>query len=286
MNGEVVPEGEAAVSVRDRGFRYGDAAFETLRVYDGTIFEWPAHVRRLEGTCRVLELDHGLSAGDLRRRIDVLLERNGFDDASVRLSITRGVQPGKLTPRPEVEPGVVVLAEELPPGGPGSPPLWDGPASAVVAGTRRIPDEAIPARAKTHNYLNGILARLEARRAGTEEAILLDADGAIAEGATSNCFHVVDGTLMTPSTAGPVLPGITRKVVMELAGEAGIPVETGRYDVDALLDADEAFLTNTTWEVRPLGHVDGHPVGGGPVTERLAAAFDAYVARTCHDDGA
>ncbi|MFD1563700.1 aminotransferase class IV [Haloarchaeobius amylolyticus] len=282
VDGELVPAGEASVSVDDRGFRYGDAAFETLRAYGGTIFAWESHVERLEGTCEALSLEHGLTAAELRSRIDETLAANDLADAYVRLSITRGVQPGKLTPQSEVEPTVVVYAKPLPRGGLAGESVWDEPATVETVATRRIPDEAIPAAAKTHNYLNGILARTELS-ADADEALMCDLEGHIAEGATSNLWFVRDGDLYTPTTDGPVLPGITRQLVLELADETGIAVAEGTYEPADVLAADEAFLTNRTWELRPIATLDGHEIGGGPVTERLSRRYDERVERTCYD---
>ncbi|WP_227355303.1 aminotransferase class IV [Haladaptatus salinisoli] len=274
VNGDLVPADEATVSVRDRGFMYGDAAFETLRAYGGDAFEWDAHADRLRATCDALSLDHGLGDDDLRGRVRETLDANDLREAYVKLSISRGVQPGKLTPGPVEEPTVVVVVAELPRGGVDGEPVWDAPATAETVETRRAPDAALPAHAKTHNYLNGILARLET---DADEAVLLDSRGKLAEGATSNLFFVRDGALHTPSLEGPVLPGVTRRVVLELADGAGIPTETGRYDLTAVRRGDEAFLTNTTWEVRPLARLDGVEFGVGPVTRELADAFDALV---------
>ncbi|MFC6724367.1 aminotransferase class IV, partial [Halobium palmae] len=221
---------------------------------------------------------------DLRRRIDETLAANDLDDAYVRLSVTRGVQPGKLTPDPDVTPTVVVEVEALPRGGLAGEPVWDDPATLQTVKTRRVSDRALPARAKTHNYLNGILARLELRVEGpdgpettADEALVLDDDGYVAEGATSNVFLVDGDALHTPSLDGPVLPGVTRSVVLDLAREEGIPVNEGRYRSDDLRSADEAFLTNTTWELRPVDRVDGIEVGDGPVTRLLSRLFDARV---------
>jgi len=280
VDGDLVPASEAAVNVRDRGFMYGDAAFETLRAYGGEIFEWEAHADRLAGTCRTLGLDHGLDRADLRDRIHATLAANGFRDAYLKLSVSRGVQPGKLDPVPDVEPTVVVYATALPRGGTGGTDVWDGPATLRTVGTQRIPSAAIPASAKTHNYLNGILARRDAPEA--DEALLLDAGGRVAEGATSNLFFVCGGTLRTPSLDGPILPGVTRRVVLELAREDGVPVEEGRYTPGDVREASEAFLTNTTWELRPVGEFDGVDLGGGPLTGRLRDLFDGRVERTCY----
>ncbi|WP_380675011.1 aminotransferase class IV [Salinigranum sp. GCM10025319] len=285
VDGDLVPASEATVSVRDRGFMYGDAAFETLRAYGGRVFEWDAHARRLTETCDVLGLDHGLSTEDLHGRVAETLAANDLAEAYVRLSVTRGVQPGKLTPSAEVDPTVVVVVKGLPRGGRGSDPVWDGPATLQTVKTRRVPDRAIPSKAKTHNYLNGILARLELRVTGADEALVLDSEGYVAEGATSNVFFVDDDALCTPSLDGPVLPGVTRDVVIELAREEGIPVREGRYTPDDVRGASEVFLTNTTWELRPVATVDGIDSGGGPVTTLLSRLFDERVERTHYGGG-
>ena len=278
VDGDLVPAEEASVSVRDRGFLYGDAAFETLRAYGGDVFEWRAHVERLERTCETLGIDHGVSDADLRVRVQEVLDANDLDDAYVRLSITRGVQPGKLTPSPEVDPTVVVIAKELPRGGIEGTPVWDGPATLQTVTTRKPDDAALPADAKTHNYLNGILARRELVDA--DEALLRDAGGDVAEGATSNLFFVDDEGLHTPSEDLPILPGVTRSVVADLVeSETDVPLRTGRYSPEDVREAEEAFLTNTTWEVRPVAAVDGVEVGGGPVTTLLARLFDQLVER-------
>ena len=281
LDGDLVPASEATVSVDDRGFRYGDGAFETLRAYGGTVFEWEAHADRLEATCETLDLEHGLSRADLHGRIEETLEANGFTDAYVRLSITRGVQPGKLTPDPAVDPTVVVYVKSLSRGGLEGDPVWDGPATLETVETRRIPDEAIPAAAKTHNYLNGILARNELSP-DADEALLCDLEGAVAEGATSNVWFVADGTVHTPATDGSVLPGITRRVVLEVAAEVDMPVREGRYEPATVREAEEVFLTNTTWEIRPVTAVDGRQLEVGPVTERLSQAFNERIERTCY----
>ena len=282
VDGDLVPAREATVSVDDRGFRYGDAAFETLRAYGGTVFAWDAHVERLERTCELLSLEHGLAAADLQARIDETLAANDLADAYVRLSITRGVQPGKLTPDPEVDPTVVVYVKPLPRGGLEGEPVWDGPATVQTVETRRVPDEAIPAAAKTHNYLNGILARAELEDAA-DEALMCDLEGHVSEGATSNLFFVRDGELFTPTIDGPVLPGITREIVLELAAEDGTPTREGRYELADVLEADEAFLTNRTWELRPIATLDGREIGGGPITERLSRLYDERVERLCYE---
>lgn len=283
VDGELVPRSEATVSVFDRGFRYGDAATETIRVYGGTLFEWGRHMDRLERTCELIGFGTLPSRLDLRARVKETLNANGLTEARVRLSITRGVDTGGLTPSPDVAPTVVVRTEPLPPGGRDGSPPWTGPATLQTVKTRRIPDRAVPSEAKTHNYLNGLLARLETRVTDADEALLLDTDGYVAEGATSNVFFVWDDALRTPTLEGPVLPGVTREVVLDLARTENIPVEEGRYEPDMLRGADELFLTSTTREIRPVGTVDGISVGGGSVTRLLTRLYDERVERACYD---
>ncbi|WP_123537074.1 aminotransferase class IV [Halosimplex salinum] len=289
VDGDLVPADEATVSVRDRGFMYGDGAFETLRVYGGESFEWTAHRERLQRTAETLGFPDAVP-DDLRERVDDTLAANDLTDAYLKISVTRGVQPGKLTPDPDVDPTVVVYVSPLPRGGVDGESAWDGPATVQTVRTRRPPDAALPADAKTHNYLPGILARLELRRAATDEfaadeAVMRTTDDYLAEGATSNLFFVDEGTLKTPSTDLPILPGVTRSVVMGLADTEGFPVRTSRYALDDLRDADEVFLTNSTWEIRPVTSVDGIDVAVGPMTKLLSRLFDERVEREHYDDG-
>lgn len=281
VDGDLVPADEAAVSVRDRGFRYGDAAFETIRAYGGTLFAWEAHADRLLGTCDLIGLDPP-AADDLRARAEATLAANDLSDAYVRLSVTRGIDDGGLAPPDDPDPTVVVTVRDLPRGGVGGDPPWDGPATLQTVKTRRVPSAAIPAEAKTHNYLNGVLAAVELRVSDADEAVMLDAEGHVAEGTTSNVFFVADEGLHTPSLDGPVLPGVTRSIVIDLAEAEGIPVHEGEYTPADLRAADEAFVTSTTREVRPVGAVDGIDLDGGPVTPLLAGLYDRYVEERCY----
>ncbi len=285
LDDELVAEDEATVSIRDRGFRYGDAAFETIRVYGGTLFEWRSHYDRFEHTCDLLELDPGVSRVELRARVRETLAANDLRDARVRVSVTRGVDDEGLMPDPNLTPTVVVTARPLPPGGRRGDPPWKGPATLQTVKTRRIPDRAIPSDAKTHNYLNGVLARLETRVTNADEALLLDSDGYVAEATTANVFFVRDDALRTPSLEGPVLPGVTRSVVLGIAREEGFPVEEGRYAPADIRDAEEAFLTSTTREIRPVGELDGIEIGDGAVTRLLSRLLDERIERECYSEG-
>jgi len=271
------------VSVRDRGFMYGDAAFETMRAYGGRIFRWADHAERLAGACETLAIDHGLADGELRARVRETLAANDLADAYVKCSVSRGVQPGTLTPDPDADPTVVIQVRPLPRGGVDGDPVWAEPAVAQTVTARRPPDDVLPSDAKTHNYLPGILAKLELRVGDADVALVRDHDGDVAETATSNLFVVRDDGLVTPPASAPILPGITRKTVIELAEEEGIPVEEAALSPSDVREASEAFVTNSTWEIRPVARVDGVDVAGGPVTDLLSRLFDARVEREHYD---
>ncbi len=286
VDGTLVPADEATVNVRDRGFMYGDAAFETLRVYGGDIFEWEAHFERLARTCRFLSFDEAMPpADDLRQRVLETVAANDFADAYAKLSISRGVQPGTVTPEPRVAPTITVVVSELPRGGTAGTSVWETPATVTTVETRKVPSAAVPASGKTHNYLNSILARLELQRADgdADEALLRDVEGYVAEGAASNVFFVDDGTLKTPTSDQDLLPGVTRGVVLDLAHEEGFPIEDGRYTPADIRGADEVFLTNSTWEIRPVERIDDTALDVGPMTRLLATLFDEHVERTHYD---
>lgn len=276
VDGEVVPSEQAVVNVADRGFLYGDAAFETLRIYGGTAFAWEDHMDRLDATCETMALDHGVDRSQLRNWLHRLLDANGLEEAAVRLSITRGVQPGVLAPQPTVDPTVVMIVRPLDRGGLEGESTWSTPASVRVVDVQKIPDAAIPAHAKTHNYLNGILARLELE-ADDDEAVLLDGDGFVTEGTTSTVFVVDDGVVRTPPLSRGVLPGITRGAVIALAEAIDIPVVEADLVPADLESADEAFLTNTTSEVRPIGRINDTELPVGPLSNRLSHAFRAAI---------
>lgn len=280
VNDQLVPRETATVSVEDRGFLYGDAAFETIRVYGGTPFAWDRHVHRLFGTCHLLGIEHELTKKALRSRLDETLNANDLEEAYVRLSITRGVQPGKLTPGEEVDPTVVFIVKPLPRGGSNGTVVWDAPAATRIVETMRIPDACIPVKAKTHNYLNGILARLELRGTTADEALLLNADGQLTEGTTCNVFCVTDGVIRTPPVSAGLLPGITRETTIALAKTNEIPIETETIAPADLEHATEVFLTNSTWEIRPVATVGESTYDTGPVTTQLMEQYATRIERT------
>jgi len=277
VDGTLLPAGEATVNVRDRGFAYADAVVETLRVYGGEPFEWPAHVDRLRRSAARLDFEEVLPpTDDLHDRVTETVDANDLADARVRLSVSRGVQSTSLAPDPRVDPTITVVVDDLPRGGTDGERVWDEPATLRAVETRRPPAAALPADVGTHNALNGVLARLELP-AEADEALVRSTEGHVTGGATSALFLVHNGTLYTPTSSLPVRSGVTRAVVLDIAQGESFPVETGRYTLTDVREADELFLTNATWEVRPVTEVDGYEKPVGPITKLCGRLFDRRV---------
>lgn len=258
-----------------------------MRAYGGEVFEWPAHRERLEDTCKTMGMP-GAVPDDLALRIADTLDANDFSDARVHVSITRGTGIRPITPTANPDPTVVVMVWDLPNGGTDGQPVWNEPAVVQTTKIRRSPDTANPVPRRTHSNLNAVLARLELRRAENEhyhpdEALLRDLDGNIASGAASDIFFIDGGILKTPPATGDTgTSSVARRVVLELSRKEGLPVEIGRYGLDAIRGADEGFLANTVWEIRPIGTVDGMEIGAGPMTRLLSRLYNQRVETTCY----
>jgi branched-chain amino acid aminotransferase len=292
VDGDLVPAGEATVSVHDRGFLYGDAVVETLRAYGGEVFRWDAHADRIDASAAALSIDHDHTLAELKRRVDATLAANSLDDAGIRLSITRGSDPssdagigvGASPLLDDPDPTVVVQATPLPRGGVDGDPVWDEPAALQTVKPRRIPDESVPARARTHNALDRVLARAELRVSDADEAVMLDADGHVVGGAGGPVFFLDGEALCTPSLEGPVVPGVLRAVVLDIADAEGIPVREGGFTPTDLREATEAVVATPAWGLRPVATVDGIGVGGGPATTLLRRVVDRRIERGHYTD--
>ncbi len=267
-------EDEARVSVYDHGFLYGDGIFETLRVYAGRIFRLEAHLARLRASAAKIALPLPWDDAGLRETLQACLTVNGCDEAVLRLTVSRGPGPPGLDPVLCPTPTLVVLTRPFD-GYPES--MYREGISGALVSVRKPPADVLDPAIKSANYLNNILARIEAKQAGADEAILLNGDGFLAEGSVSNLFFFKDETLFTPSVASGILNGITRQVVLETARAEGIPVAEDLLRPEALLNADEAFLTNTTYEVMPLRQVDGRRYAIGPNAGRLHDIFRRHI---------
>lgn len=277
QHGRIVDAGEATLSVLDHGLLYGDGVFEGIRFYRRTSFRLDAHLQRLFDSARAIDLQIPLSQDELRTAIAELMRAFESDDGYLRLVVTRGVGPLGLDPRGCQHPQVFIIASGLQLI---SEENRRAGARVIIAATRRLDVDGLDPRIKSLNYLNHILARMEANHAGADEAILLNSAGRVAEGSADNVFTVKRGVLLTPPVTEGALDGITRGVILELAQQLRIPakeIPIGPYD---LFTADECFLTGTGAELIPVREIDGRklPACPGPVFDALAAAF-----KTCLD---
>ncbi len=273
VNGAFVPKDEAKISVYDHGYLYGDGVFEGIRVYNGRVFRLDAHLDRLFESAKYLMLEIPMSKHDLAAAILETVRRSGLRDAYVRPVISRGVGDLGLDPRKCKAPTVVIIVDtiQLYP-----KEAYERGLRAVTATTRKIRPDALSPQAKTLNYLGNILARLEANRAGVDEAIMLSGDGYVCECSADNIFLVRGGEVWTPPAFLGILKGVTRETVMDLARAQGLPMVEGIFTLHDVYTADECFLSGTGAEVGPVVEVDGRRIASGtpgPITQRLITAF-------------
>ncbi len=281
VNGIVVPAEEARVSVLDNGFAFGDSVYEVLRTYGGLAFEPGRHFRRLRASAARLGFSVPASDPELLAQVDGLLARAPSSESYIRIIVSRGLGDCSYHFERVQGPTVVMIQKPLSPH-----PAWHYNVGIKVAvvGVRRNHPRALDPAIKSSNLLNNILAVREAQSRGAEEPVLLNQEGFVAEGASTNVFVARGGTLFTPPLSAGILAGITRDVVLELLPDLGIPSREEPLLLEDLLTADEVFLTSTTREVVPVKQVDETPIGSGrpgPLTQRVRAAFTAYAPGHC-----
>jgi branched-chain amino acid aminotransferase len=272
IDGKYLPEDQAKISVFDHGFLYGDGVFEGIRAYNGRVFRLKEHLDRLYDSAKTIDLHPPLSKDELVEVICELLRKNKLDNAYIRPIISRGVGDLGLDPRKCPKPSVIVIATSW---GAMYGDLYDKGLRAITVSVRRNPAEALPPNVKSLNYLNNILAKIEANYKGGDEAIFFDTNGYVSEGSGDNLYVVKNGEIITPPTLNN-LRGITRMVLLELAGSLGITVHEQNMGYFDLYTADEMICTGTAAEVAPITWVDGRVIGTGkpgPVTRQLMAAF-------------
>jgi len=284
FNGQIVPENEVRISFRDRGFKYGDAVFDMTRTFGHRVFRLKEHIERFYSSLRYVRIDPGMSAKEMIRLSEEVLERNMHllgpdDDYWLGQRVSRGVDgaPGEAPERSG--PTVIIECTPLPLASRAR--LYRDGIDVVVPPTRRTPPESLSPRAKTHNYLNMIVGEMEAKAEDPEVwAVLCDTNGNLAEGIGSNIFVVKDGVIRTP-LARYVLPGISRQTAIDMAGECGVPVRETDIDLFDAYTADEVFLTSTSLCVCPVRTVNGAVIADGqvpgPVTKRLIDAYCRHV---------
>jgi len=273
INGKLYEKEEAKISVFDHGFLYGDGVFEGIRAYKGKVFKLDRHIERLFDSAKAISLEVPLGREELKNAILETLSANSLSDAYIRVVVTRGVGTLGLDPFKCSGANVIIITDSI---SLYPKELYENGLEVITVATCRNVPEALNPRIKSLNYLNNILAKLEALRAGVKEAVMLNREGFVAECTGENIFILKDGKLLTPPVNAGILEGITRDTVIEIARGLGIAVDQPmltRYD---LFTAEECFLTGTAAEIVPVVKIDGRIIGTGkpgPVTKRLLTEF-------------
>lgn len=277
INGNYFPKEEAKVSVFDHGFLYGDGVFEGIRVYGGNIFRLKEHLERLYDSAKSIMLNIPMTMEEMQQAVVEAVRKNDLRDAYIRLVVSRGAGSLSLDPSSCSDPQVIIIVDQVrlfP------QELYDNGLPIVTVPTRRNIPDALNPKIKSLNYLNNILVKIEATRAGVGEALMLNEHGYVAEGSGDNIFIVKKGVLYTPPGYVGALEGITRKAIMDLADQLGYPVKEQPFTRHDVYVADEAFLTGTAAEVIAVVEVDGRRIGTGkpgPITRHLLEAFRKLV---------
>lgn len=272
IDGKFVPDDQAKVSVFDHGFLYGDGVFEGIRAYNGRIFRLKEHIDRLYDSAKTIDIHCPITKEEMTEAICETLRRNNLTDAYIRPIITRGVGDLGLDPRKCKTASVIVIAVTW---GAMYGDLYEKGLRGITVSVRRNPAECLPPNVKSLNYLNNILAKIEANYKGGDEAIFFDTNGYLSEGSGDNLYIIKNGEIITPPTLNN-LRGVTRMVLLEIAKSLGITVKEQNLGYFDLYTADELICTGTAAEVAPITWVDGRVIGTGkpgPVTRQLMAAF-------------
>ena len=273
IDGEMLPESEAKVSVFDHGLLYGDGIFEGIRFYNGRVFRLDQHIRRLYDCARAILIKIPLTPEEMIAATCATVRANGLQDGYIRLVVTRGVGPMGLSPFKCPKPSVIIIADAI--------QLYSeaayrtGLTMATVA-TRRPSHDILSPQVKSLNYLNNIMAKVEALQAGAEEGLMLNDVGLVAECTGDNIFIVRDGVISTPPLTAGALDGITRGAAFDIAKELGITIRERDFSRHDVFIADECFLTGTAAEVIAAVKLDGREIGDGKpgrVTQRVIARF-------------
>jgi len=279
VDGKYVPKDQASVSIYDHGFLYGDGVYEAIRAYDGSVFKLREHIDRLYESAHSIKIDIPLSKEEMSRLVVEVLRKNQLMNSYIRIVISRGRGRMGVDPRNCTKPTVVIMVE------PREPLFGENVKgiSAIMCSLRRTPSWSLDPRIKTLNYLNNIMAKIEAIEAGVEEAIMLNEQGYIAETSTENIFVVKNGTVSTPHPSQGVLRGITRDAVIAAAKSLGLPVEERAMTVHELYNADEVFVTGTAAELVPIVNISGRKIGEGkpgPIFSRILTGFKESIKKS------
>lgn len=282
LNDRVVPESEACVSVFDHGFLYGDGIYETMRAYDGVVFMFDEHLSRLQRSASLIGLAIPKDMQDLQKAVYETMQANSLSDAYIRLSVSRGYGPIGLDPDLCKKPTLVIITNPFK-SYPDS--YYENGIGLIIAAVRRNHKEALNPQIKSLNFLNNILAKIEAKRVDAYEAIMLNSEGHLTEGTISNIFFVRDGVLCTPSVECGILDGITRSLVLDLAARKGIIINEGSFIPEDIYGASEVFLTNSTMEVMPACRIDEAIFKTGDVARLLLKEYGNFTAAYVKEKG-
>ncbi len=277
LDGKFVEAADAKISVFDHGLLYGDGIFEGIRLYQGNVFRLEQHLERLWYSAKAIMLEIPIPRPEMAVAVCESCRQNGLRDGYIRLVVTRGVGDLGLSPWLCPKPSVFIIADKISL----YPPEYYATGLAIVTvPTRRLGPASLPPAVKSLNYLNNILAKLEARQAGALEAVMLNDQGFVAECTGDNIFIVHHGRLFTPAAQEGALKGITRDTIFDIAASLGVPLEEHQLTRYDLWNADECFLTGTGAEVVPVVKLDGREIGSGkpgPISHRVLAEFHRRV---------
>ncbi len=277
VNGHMVSKSHAVISVYDHGLLYGDGVFEGIRIYRGKIFKCGQHMERLWRSAEALRLKIPVSRDEMVQILRDCVEVNEIQDGYIRLVVSRGFGTLGLDPRKCPVAGVICIADQIALYG---PEQYEKGMRIIVAKRPRTPIACLDPRVKSLNYLNNILAKVEAIDQGCDEAIMLNTDGFVCECTGDNIFVIRDGKVFTPPSESGILEGITRRFVIDLCTDMGIPCTMKNMRTEEIMSSDEVFLTGSAAEIIAVTQIDdlrlGHGVEG-PITKRLRAAFRKVV---------
>jgi aminodeoxychorismate lyase len=276
LNGQFVPEERALISVFDRGFLYGDGLFEGIRVFNGKPFRWEQHLERFQHGANFLKIALPFSVeaiGEFARR---LIVENRVPNSLLRLTLSRGIGARGYSPKNAERPTFVMATYPMAAVDPSNPPGW-----RVFISSFRLPAREPLARFKNLNKLPQVLARAEADAAGADEGLLLNSDGYVVEGSTSNFFWMRDETVCTPPLPSGILPGVTRAVVLELCGKAGAKIREENIRPEELHKMDGAFLSLSSSGIAEILLLNGKPLKRSPIARTLSEAYWNAVQTEC-----
>jgi aminodeoxychorismate lyase len=276
LNGQFVPESQAVVSVFDRGFLYGDGLFEGIRIFNGRPFRWKQHMERFQRGANFLRIAAPFSAEAMEESAKRLILGNQMPNSLLRLTLSRGIGARGYSPKHAERPTLVMATYPMAAVEPSYPPAW-----RVFISSFRLPAGEPLARFKNLNKLPQVLARAEADAEEAEEALLLNSDGYVVEGSTSNLFWVRSGTVCTPPLPSGILPGVTRAVVVELCGKLGIDVREENTTPEELHKMDGVFLSLSSSGIAEVAFLNGEPQKRSPVARRLSEAYWSTVNAEC-----